>query len=118
MINLNELTVERFAKVFDMAILAPDTREEAIRTGCRQARAYNLAAFYTTPCWTKVVAEELAGSDVLVGVGIGFPYGTPTTAIKMASSTTDSVTSTVNNAAFTSALRSPTCSPELSQSSW
>lgn len=84
MINLNELTVERFAKVFDMAILAPDTREEAIRNGCRQAREYNLAAFYTTPCWTKVVAEELAGSDVLVGVGIGFPYGTPTTAIKMA----------------------------------
>ena len=84
MINLNELTVERFAKVFDMAILAPNTQEAAIREGCRQARAYNLAAFYTTPCWTKVVAEELAGSDVLVGVGIGFPYGTPTTAIKMA----------------------------------
>lgn len=84
MIKLEELTVERFAKVFDMAILAPDTREEAIRTGCRQAREYNIAAFYTTPCWTKVVAEELEGSDVLVGVGIGFPYGTPTTAIKMA----------------------------------
>ena len=84
MINMNELTVERFAKVFDMAILAPNTQEAAIREGCRQARAYNLAAFYTTPCWTKVVAEELAGSDVLVGVGIGFPYGTPTTKIKMA----------------------------------
>ena len=84
MINMNELTVERFAKVFDMAILAPNTQEAAIREGCRQAREYHLAAFYTTPCWTKVVAEELAGSDVLVGVGIGFPYGTPTTAIKMA----------------------------------
>ncbi len=84
MIDVKNMTVERFAKVFDMAVLAPDTTEEAIRKGCRDARAHNLAAFYTTPCWTKVVAEELAGSDVKVGVGIGFPYGTPTTAIKMA----------------------------------
>ena len=79
-----KLTVERFAKVFDMAILAPDTKEEAIREGCRQARAANLAAFYTTPCWTKVVAEELAGSDVHVGAAISFPYGTLTTKMKMA----------------------------------
>ncbi|MCI8327366.1 MAG: deoxyribose-phosphate aldolase [Lachnospiraceae bacterium] len=84
MINLNEWPVEKFAKVFDMAVLAPDTQEAAIREACRQAKAYNIAAMYTTPCWTKVVAEELAGSDVHVGVGIGFPYGTPTTAIKMA----------------------------------
>lgn len=84
MIDLKNLTVERFAKVFDMAVLAPDTQEAAIRNACRQAKEYNIAAMYTTPCWTKVVAEELAGTDVHVGVGIGFPYGTPTTAIKMA----------------------------------
>lgn len=80
----NYLTVEQFAKVFDMAVLAPNTQEAAIRNACRQAKAYNIAAMYTTPCWTKVVAEELAGTDVHVGVGIGFPYGTPTTEIKMA----------------------------------
>ena len=70
----NYLTVEQFAKVFDMAVLAPNTQEAAIRNACRQAKAYNIAAMYTTPCWTKVVAEELAGTDVHVGVGIGFPY--------------------------------------------
>ena len=84
MIKLEELTVERFAKCFDMAILAPDTTEDAIRKGCRDAVAHHLAAFYTNPCWTKVVAEELAGSDVLVGVAISFPYGTLTTEMKMA----------------------------------
>ena len=84
MIKKEELTVERFAKCFDMAVLAQNTQEEAIRQACRDARAHNLAAMYTTPCWTKVVAEELAGSDVRVGVGISFPYGTLTTKMKMA----------------------------------
>ena len=84
MIKKEDLTVERFAKCFDMAVLAPDTQEEAIRQACRDARAHNLAAMYTTPCWTKVVAEELAGSDVNVGVALSFPYGTLTTAMKKA----------------------------------
>ncbi len=84
MIRKEELTVERFAKCFDMAVLAPDTQEEAIRQACRDAAAHNLAAMYTTPCWTKVVAEELAGTDVRVGVAISFPYGTLTTNMKMA----------------------------------
>ena len=84
MINMKDLTVERFAKVFDMAVLAPDTKEDAIREACRQAKEYHLAAMYTTPCWTEVVAEELAGTDVLVGVALSFPYGTLTTDMKMA----------------------------------
>ena len=84
MIRKEDLTVERFAKCFDMAVLAQNTQEEAIRQACRDARAHNLAAMYTTPCWTKVVAEELAGSDVHVGVAISFPYGTLTTKMKMA----------------------------------
>lgn len=76
-------TVEQFAKVFDMAVLAQNTQEAAIREGAKTAREYNLAAFYTCPCWTKAVAEELKGSDVLVGSAISFPYGTLTTKAKM-----------------------------------
>ena len=34
----NYLTVEQFAKVFDMAVLAPNTQEAAIRNACRQAK--------------------------------------------------------------------------------
>ncbi len=78
------MTASEFAKHFDMAVLAQDTQERAIRDACVQARDHGLAAMYTTPCWTRVVAEELAGSDVRVGVGIAFPYGTPTSAIKRA----------------------------------
>lgn len=77
-------TVEEFAKLFDMAVLKQDTGEAAIRKGAQTARKYNMAAYYTCPCWTRAVAEELAGSDVLVGVALSFPYGTLTSAMKMA----------------------------------
>lgn len=38
----------------------------------------NLAALYTTPCWSHIVAEELRETDVRAGVAVGFPYGTNT----------------------------------------
>lgn len=78
------LTVEQYAKKFDMAVLAQDTVESAIRTGAEGAREHDLAAYYTTPTWTPVVAEVLQGSDVHVGVALTFPYGTLTTRVKRA----------------------------------
>ena len=78
------LSVSGYAKKFDMAVLAQDTAEDAIRTGCEQARDYRVAAYYTTPTWTPLVAEVLRGSDVHVGVALAFPYGTLTTRIKEA----------------------------------
>jgi deoxyribose-phosphate aldolase len=76
------LTAEQFAKVFDMAVLKQDTQEAAIREACKTAREYNLAALYTTPCWSHIVASELKGTDVRAGAGIGFPYGTNTSKAK------------------------------------
>lgn len=77
------LSVEQFAKVFDMAVLAQNTQEAAIREACEKARTHKLAALYTTPCWSHVVTQELAGTGVRAGVGIGFPYGTTTTRVKL-----------------------------------
>jgi len=77
-------TVEQYAKVFDMAVLKQDTQEDAIREACATARDYNLAAMYTTPCWSRIVADALKGSDVRAGVAVGFPYGTNTSRAKFA----------------------------------
>ena len=77
-------SVSEYARKFDMAVLAQDTPEDAIRTGCEHARDYRVAAYYTTPTWTPLVAEVLQGSDVLVGVALAFPYGTLTTRMKQA----------------------------------
>jgi len=76
------LSVSEYAKKFDMAVLAQDTTESVIRTGCERARDYRVAAYYTTPTWTPLVAEILRGSDVHVGVALAFPYGTQTTRVK------------------------------------
>jgi deoxyribose-phosphate aldolase len=76
-------TVEQFAKHFDMAVLKQNTQEASIRDAGKTAARYHLAALYTCPCWTSVVAEELSGSDVATGTGIAFPYGTLTTKVKM-----------------------------------
>jgi deoxyribose-phosphate aldolase len=78
------LSVSEYAKKFDMAVLAQDTTESVIRTGCERARDYRVAAYYTTPTWTPLVAEVLRGSDVHVGVALAFPYGTQTTRTKEA----------------------------------
>ena len=78
------LSVSEYAKKFDMAVLAQDTTESVIRTGCERARDYRVAAYYTTPTWTPLVAEVLRGSDVHVGVALAFPYGTQTTRVKEA----------------------------------
>ena len=84
MTERNTLSVSEYAKKFDMAVLAQDTTEDAIRTGGERAREYRVAAYYTTPTWTPVVAEVLRGSDVHVGVALAFPYGTLTTRMKQA----------------------------------
>ena len=78
------LSVAQFAKVFDMAVLKQDTQAAAIRAACAAARSHGVAAMYTTPTWTTLVAQELDGSDVRTGVAIGFPYGTSTTRTKIA----------------------------------
>jgi deoxyribose-phosphate aldolase len=77
------LTVPQFAKIFDLAVLAPDTRLATVRAACATARDYDLAALYTNPCWSGVVAGELAGTGVRAGVAVGFPYGATTTRAKL-----------------------------------
>jgi deoxyribose-phosphate aldolase len=70
-------------KCFDHSVLPKQTTEADIRSGCREAVAYNCAAFYSaTPYWTPVVVEELSGSDVLPATGIDFPFGSSPSKVK------------------------------------
>ncbi|WRS30732.1 deoxyribose-phosphate aldolase [Actinomycetaceae bacterium MB13-C1-2] len=78
------MTVPEYAKHLDMALHDPSCTEEQIRAHARRAREAGVAACYTNSVWTPVVAEELEGSDVLVGTAISFPYGATSTAMKFA----------------------------------
>ena len=83
MIDLKKLTKWDAGKLFDYAILPKDTDEEAIRNGCREAKAYNCAAFYSSsPYWTPIVVEELGDTDVNIATGISFPFGSQPSALK------------------------------------
>ncbi|MDR1833621.1 MAG: deoxyribose-phosphate aldolase [Propionibacteriaceae bacterium] len=76
MVDLSKLDKWALGKCFDHSVLPKQTTEDDIRQGCREAVKYNCAAFYSaSPYWTPVVVEELAGTDVRVATGIGFPFG-------------------------------------------
>jgi len=83
MIDFKHMTKWDMGKCFDYAILPKDTTEEVIRRECKVAIKYNCKAFcFSSSYWTKVVAEELQGTDLLVGAGIGFPFGQQSSAVK------------------------------------
>ncbi|MEG0378488.1 MAG: deoxyribose-phosphate aldolase [Eubacterium sp.] len=83
MVDFSKMTKKEVGKLFDYAILPKDTTEKDIRDGCKKAIEYNCKAFcYSSSYWTPVVVEELKGTDLLVGAGIGFPFGQQTSAVK------------------------------------
>ena len=83
MVDLSKLDKWQLGKCFDHSVLPKNTTEEDIRKGCREAVAYNCAAFYSaSPYWTPVVVEVLAGSDVHVACGLDFPFGVSSARMK------------------------------------
>ena len=83
MIDLAKSDSRSIATAFDFSILAKNTTEAEIREGCRITREYGFAAFYSSsPYFSPIVAEELAGTDIEIGTGIAFPFGSQTAAVK------------------------------------
>lgn len=83
MVDLSKLNKWELGKVFDFSVLPKNSTEDDIRKGCRLAKQYNCAAFYAaTNYWLPVMKEELAGSDVHLGVGLAFPFGANTAYMK------------------------------------
>jgi len=83
MVDLSKLDKKALGKCFDHSVLPKNTTEADIRSGCREAVAYNCAAFYSaTPYWTPVVVEELAGTDIHIGTGLDFPFGASSAIVK------------------------------------
>ncbi len=85
MIDLSKISKKELGKLFDHSVLPKQTTEEEIRSGCKEAIQYNCAAFYSaSPYWTPIVKEELAGTDILIGSGIDFPFGMSPVELKVA----------------------------------
>jgi len=70
--------------LIDHTMLRPEaTRADVLRL-CREAREHGFTVIFIPPCYTAEAVEAVAGSDVRVGIPVGFPLGWHATSIKVA----------------------------------
>jgi len=72
---MQSLTYAEIAKMIDHSLLNPTLTEEALRSGCELALAYDVASVCIMPYWLKPCADILKGSTVAPSTTIGFPHG-------------------------------------------
>lgn len=83
MYNFSKMTKKDFGKFFDYSVLPKQTTEEEIIKGCKDAIAYNCAAFYpNSNYWLPVTKELLKGTGVLAATTFDFPTGNATPYMK------------------------------------
>ncbi len=89
-VDISKLTKADVARMMDLAILTPEWQDKHQLDGCREVEKYKFAAYYILPHWTPLVVSEIGNfareHRVLIGTGIAFPYGSATTAAKLAES--------------------------------
>lgn len=70
------------AAVLDHTLLKPDATRSQVVQLCHEAAQYHFACAMTNPCWTSLAASVLSGTDIPVGVVVGFPLGASLTSTK------------------------------------
>jgi len=70
-------------KYIDHTILKPEATDIQVIQVCNEAKQFNFASVCINPCYTKLVADQLRGSDVKCGAAIGFPLGAISTEVKV-----------------------------------
>ena len=76
--------VREFAKTVDHTLLKPDATEEDIRRLCWEATTHHFATVCVPPCYVRLAAKELRGTDVKVATVVSFPFGADKTTVKAA----------------------------------
>ena len=80
-VSLN-LSHAEMAKRIDHSYLKPQASVEDIRRVCDEAKAMHTATVCVNPCYIKLAAQELEGSDVTPCCVVGFPLGATTPNVK------------------------------------
>lgn len=68
-------TKSQVAKTIDHAVLKPFATDQDIIATCALAKEYHIASVCVRPTDVSLAARELAGSDVVPSVVVGFPHG-------------------------------------------
>lgn len=77
------ITKEQFARMQDHSILEPYATLAEIDTRIQETLDYGFGATYVEPCYVAYTCQKLAGR-AKVGTVVGFPFGTNTSAVKIA----------------------------------
>jgi len=72
------------ASLIDHTVLRPDATKADVLRLCREAGAHNFNVIFVPPCYAAVAVEAIRGSAIKVGIPVGFPLGSHTTATKVA----------------------------------
>jgi deoxyribose-phosphate aldolase len=76
------LSAEQLARYIDHTLLKPEASRDQILKLCREAVEHHFASVCVNPCWVRLCAEALRGSEVKVCTVIGFPLGATLSTVK------------------------------------
>lgn len=87
-VDISKLTKHDVARMMDYALLKPQWQDKDQLEGCENVRKYKFVAYYVLPHWVPLIVSELGDfakeNEIELGTGIAFPYGSATTAAKLA----------------------------------
>jgi deoxyribose-phosphate aldolase len=66
---------QSLAQVIDHTLLKPDATRDQVESLCDEAIRYRFACAMVNPVWVPTAVEILSGTNIPVGVVIGFPFG-------------------------------------------
>lgn len=81
--NVRGRTYEQVAAAIDHSLLRPELTLDQVEKGCELADRYRVASVCCRPADVALAARLLTDSPVAVGVVVGFPHGSSTTATKV-----------------------------------
>lgn len=74
---------QRILSMIDHTLLKQEATQADIKRVCQEAVKYRFASVCIQPCFVKLAAEELSGSDIPVCTVVGFPMGVNRTDVKV-----------------------------------
>lgn len=69
------MTRAELARILDHSVLKPESTQADIQAGIDAVRTLGVGFYCVQPCWVKLAASALAGTDARVVSVVGFPHG-------------------------------------------
>jgi deoxyribose-phosphate aldolase len=70
--------------LIDHTVLKPDASKHDVLRLCEEAKAHGFTVIFVPPCYVDEAAAAIVGTNIRLGIPIGFPLGGHTTRTKVA----------------------------------